>query len=177
MPDGISMTDDDRGSVPVVLTVCLGNICRSPTAEATIRAAAVDADVPVVVRSAGTGSWNLGDPPDARMRTAAAAVGIELGGTAELVTAEAMAAADLVVAMDRSNLADLERIAREAQIDTPVRMFRAFDPASLDAGDLDVPDPYYGGEDGFAHVVSLCRDAAEGVVAFLTGDREDPGPR
>lgn len=160
---------------PVVLTVCLGNICRSPTAEAAIVEAAAAAGVDVEVRSAGTGSWHLGYPPDPRMTAAAAAVDLVLAGSSELVTAEAIADADLVVAMDRSNLADLERIAGDAAVDTPIRLYRSFDPASVAADDLEVPDPYYGGEDGFVHVVELCRAAASGVVGHLAGDVADPG--
>jgi protein-tyrosine phosphatase len=162
---------------PVVLTVCLGNICRSPTAEATIREAAAAAEVPVEVRSAGTGGWHVGAPPDARMRAAAADVDLVLDGAAEQVTADHLASADLVLAMDRQNLRDLERLAADHGVDTPIRLFRAFDDDSVAAGDLQVPDPYYGGPDGFAHVVRLCRTAAEGVVAYLRGAREDPGPR
>jgi protein-tyrosine phosphatase len=165
------------GATPVVLTVCLGNICRSPTAEAAIREAAAEAGVGVEVRSAGTGGWHVGAPPDERMHAAAAAVDLVLGGAAERVTAEHLAGADLVVAMDRQNLADLERLAETCGADTPIRLFRAFDDASLAAGDLEVPDPYYGGPDGFAHVVELCRSAARGVVTYLAGDRADPGPR
>jgi protein-tyrosine phosphatase len=160
---------------PVVLTVCLGNICRSPTAEAAIREAAARHGVAVEVRSAGTGDWHLGEPPDRRMTAAAAAVDLVLDGTAEQVTRDAIDDADLVVAMDRSNLGALERLG--AGSDTPIRLFRAFDDASLADGDLEVPDPYYGGPDGFAHVVELCRAAAVGVVDFVLGDRGDPGPR
>lgn len=164
-------------SAPLVLTVCLGNICRSPTAEAAIREAAADAGFAVEVRSAGTGGWHVGARPDERMREAASAVDLVIDGAAEQVTAEHLAAADLVVAMDRQNLTDLERLAAAAGSDTPIRLFRAFDDDSLAADDLEVPDPYYGGPEGFAHVVDLCRAAASGVVAYLRGDRDDPGPR
>lgn len=162
---------------PVVLTVCLGNICRSPTAAAAVREAADAAGIEVEVHSAGTGSWHLGEPPDARMRRAADAAGLTLDGVAQLADAEAIDAADLVLAMDRQNLADLERIAADAGLSTPIRLFRSYDPqvagvgASPGAGpardDLEVPDPYYGGADGFAEVVALCRAAAQGVVASL----------
>lgn len=164
-------------STPVVLTVCLGNICRSPTAEAAIREAADAAGVAVEVRSAGTGGWHVGAPPDARMRAAAADVDLVLDGAAEQVTPALLADADLVVAMDRQNLHDLEALADASGVDTPIRLYRAFDDASVAADDLEVPDPYYGGPDGFAHVVELCRAAASGVVEHVAGRREDPGPR
>ncbi len=152
---------------PVVLTVCLGNICRSPTAEAALREAAEEAGVELEVRSAGTGSWHVGNPPDARMRSAAAAEGLTLDGQAEQVDAAALADADLALAMDRSNLADLRRLAADAGVDTPIRLFRDYDP--LADGPEDVPDPYYGGADGFAEVVAICRRTASTVVMSLAG--------
>ncbi|MEX1178563.1 MAG: low molecular weight protein-tyrosine-phosphatase [Nitriliruptor sp.] len=159
-----------------VLTVCLGNICRSPTAEAAIREAAAHAGLSVTVRSAGTGSWHLGYPPDPRMSAAADAAGLPLDGVAEQVTPAAIDAADLVVVMDRSNLADVQRLAATSGSTTPIRLFRSFDDASRQTGDLEVPDPYLGGEEGFRLVVEQCRAAAAGVVAHLAGERPDPGP-
>lgn len=154
---------------PVVLTVCLGNICRSPTAEAALREAAADAGVDLDVRSAGTGGWHVGAPPDARMTRAAAEVDLHLDGTAAQVTPADLAHADLVLAMDRSNRDDLERLARAADVDVELRLFREFDPEA--DGDLDVPDPYYGGADGFADVVRMVRRTAGEIVAHLTRDR------
>jgi protein-tyrosine phosphatase len=155
------------GRPPVVLTVCLGNICRSPTAEAALREAAADAGVELDVRSAGTGDWHVGGPPDARMRSAAAAVGLELTGVAAQVDADALREADLVLAMDRSNLATLERLALLADVTTPIRLYREFDPDA--DGQLEVPDPYYGGPEGFAEVVRIARRTAREVVAHLAG--------
>jgi protein-tyrosine phosphatase len=154
-----------------VLTVCLGNICRSPTAEAAIREAAAAAGLAIEVRSAGTGSWHVGSGPDERMRRAAAAQGLVLEGTAEQVDPSALEEADLVLAMDGSNLADLERMATRYAIDTPIRRFREFDAQAGD--DLDVPDPYYGGADGFAEVVAIARRGAKGVVEHLLASRRD----
>jgi protein-tyrosine phosphatase len=152
---------------PTVLVVCLGNICRSPTAEATIREAAAAVGADLEVRSAGTGSWHLGSSPDERMTQAAAEVGLTLDGVAEQVDAAALEDADLVLAMDRSNLADLRRLAAAAGIDTPIRLFREFDPEA--GGELEVPDPYYGGPDGFVEVVAIARRTARAVVEHLTG--------
>ena len=163
-----------------ILTVCLGNICRSPTAEATLREAAEDAGLQVHIDSAGTGAWHLGNPPDARMRAAAADVGLTIDGVAQRVDLAALQEADLVLAMDRSNLRDLERVADGAGVDTPIVLFRDFDPDAT--GTAEVPDPYYGGPDGFAEVVEICRRtsqrlvdalAAGGVEAALTARRED----
>lgn len=154
---------------PVVLAVCAGNICRSPTAEAALRQAAADAGVAVEVRSGGTGGWHVGDPPDARMRRAAAAAGLHLEGRADQVDARALADADLVLAMDRSNLRHLERLAADAGVDTPIRLYRDYDPDA--DGDPDVPDPYYGGPDGFAEVVNIATRTAPAVIAELRDRR------
>jgi protein-tyrosine phosphatase len=156
------------GSPLVVLTVCLGNICRSPTAAAALREAAVEAGVDLEVRSAGTGDWHVGRPPDARMRAAAAEVGLDLTGVAAQVDADALRQADLVLAMDRSNLAALERLARLGDVTTPIRLYREFDPEA--DGQLEVPDPYYGGPEGFAEVVRIARRTAREVVTHLAGE-------
>jgi protein-tyrosine phosphatase len=159
------MSNPSRPAGPVVLTVCLGNICRSPTAEAALRAAANDAGVTIDVRSAGTGAWHLGSSPDERMQRAASEVGLDLDGEAQLADAPGLRAADLVLAMDRSNFRDLQRLAEEEGIDTPIRLFREFDPEA--DGDLDVPDPYYGGAEGFARVVAMCQRTAAHIVDRL----------
>lgn len=159
-------------NTPVVLMVCLGNICRSPTAETALREAAERAGVAVEVRSAGTGAWHVGSPPDSRMTEAAARIGLTLVGQAEQVDAAAMQAADLVLAMDHSNLGVLRAIAVEQDVTTPVRLFREFDPQAKE-GELEVPDPYYGGPRGFDDVVEICRRTAEQLVMDLeqlTGD-------
>ena len=150
-----------------ILAVCLGNICRSPVAEAAIREAAQAVGADVAVDSAGTGAWHVGNPPDERMQEAGAAAGLDVTGRARQVTTDDLATHDLVLAMDSSNLADLEALARQANVDVPIRLFRSFDPDA--PADLDVPDPYYGGPDGFADVVAMMRPAAAGVVAWATG--------
>lgn len=155
-------------STPRLLTVCLGNICRSPAAEAALREAADEAGVAVEVRSAGTGDWHVGEPPDARMRAAAADVGLQVTGAAAQVEVDDLGAADLVLAMDRSNLAVLQRLATLARLSTPIRLFREFDPEAGD--DLDVPDPYYGGPEGFAEVVRIARRTAREVIRHVASD-------
>jgi protein-tyrosine phosphatase len=143
-----------------VLMVCLGNICRSPTAEAAVREAAQAAGVDLHVDSAGTGAWHVGEPPDRRMTAAAAEDGLHLGGAARQVTVDDFDRFDLVIAMDRSNLRDLERLAPDDDARARLRLFRDY------AGQTgqDVPDPYYGGPDGFREVVALVRRAATGLV-------------
>lgn len=150
---------------PMILAVCLGNICRSPTAEAALREAADESGLDLDIRSAGTGDWHVGHPPDARMREAAAALGLTLSGTAEKVDAAALRDAKLVLAMDRSNLADLERLARSNGVRADIRLFREFDPLAM--GSLDVPDPYYGGADGFNAVVIMVRRTSRRIVESI----------
>ena len=102
----------------------------------------------VELDSAGTGGWHAGEPPDARATEAARRRGVVLEGAARQVTAGDFDDFDLLVAMDRENLRDLLAIAPSEEGAEKVRLLREFDPASADAGDLDVPDPYYGGERG-----------------------------
>ncbi len=148
-----------------LLFVCLGNICRSPTAEGVMRALVLDAGLQehLELDSAGTGAWHVGSPPDARATASAGARGIALGGAARQVAPEDFAEFDLLLAMDRSNLRDLQRLAPGAAEREKVRLLREFDPAA-DGGDLDVPDPYYGSHDGFDEVLDLVQAACEGLL-------------
>jgi protein-tyrosine phosphatase len=157
-----------------VLTVCLGNICRSPTAEAALLEAARELGVLLEVASAGTGDWHVGLPPDGRMRSAAAAVGLELRGTARQIDAGLLAWADLVLTMDRTNLHDVRRLAQEAGVDTPIVLFRASDPEATlsERSTAEVPDPYYGGPQGFVDVVEMCRRTARAIVSDLDATLE-----
>lgn len=149
-----------------ILFVCLGNICRSPTAEAALREALAEAGLAdhVEVDSAGTGDWHVGEPPDRRMTAAAADAGLTLGGRARLVTAADFDTADLILVMDRSNLADVRALAPDDAARDKVRLFREFDGGA--DGD-EVPDPYFGGPEGFAEVVDIVRAAARGLVRHL----------
>ncbi len=149
-----------------VLLVCLGNICRSPTAEAAVREAAAEAGVDLDVDSAGTGAWHVGNPPDARMTRAAAEDDLRLTGSARQVTVDDFSEFDLVVAMDTSNEQDLHRLAPDDEARARIRLFRAY----ADEPGAGVPDPYYGGPDGFAEVVRMVRRTAGAVVAHLQGD-------
>lgn len=146
--------------------VCLGNICRSPTAEAALREALAEAglDGQVEVDSAGTGAWHIGNPPDERMRVAAAEAGLELTGAARKVTVADFDRFDLILAMDGANETGLLELAPDAAARAKVRRFRDFEAR---ADGPDVPDPYYGGADGFADVVTIARAGARGVVAHI----------
>jgi len=150
-----------------ILFVCMGNICRSPTAEGVMRSLLREEGLEDAVEldSAGTGGWHAGEPPDARATEAARRRGVVLEGAARQVTAADFEDFDLLVAMDRENLRDLLAIAPSEEAAEKVRLLREFDPASADAGDLDVPDPYYGGERGFERVLELVTAACRGLLA------------
>lgn len=150
-----------------VLTVCLGNICRSPTAEAALREVAAHHGFSIDLDSAGTADYHVGKPPDRRMTEAARQAGLELGGSARQVETDDFHRFDIILAMDRSNLADLQAIAPSPELAAKVRLFRSFDAT---ATDLDVPDPYYGGDEGFREVVAICRRAAAGFVDQVAGN-------
>jgi len=148
-----------------VLFVCLGNICRSPTAEGVMRALAAEAGVDhrLEIDSAGTGSWHVGHPPDDRAAAAAARRGIELAGAARRVEPPDLDRFDLVIAMDRDNLAELERMAGDGTR-AKLALLRQFDEAAAAAGELEVPDPYYGGEDGFDLVLDVVTAGCRGLL-------------
>ncbi len=148
-----------------VLFVCLGNICRSPTAEGVMRALAAEAGVDhrLEIDSAGTGSWHVGHPPDDRAAAAAARRGIELAGAARRVEPSDLDRFDLVIAMDRDNLAELERMAGDGTQEK-LALLRQFDEAAAAAGELEVPDPYYGGEDGFDLVLDVVTAGCRGLL-------------
>jgi protein-tyrosine phosphatase len=149
-----------------ILFVCMGNICRSPTAEGVMRHLLVEEGLQdeIELDSAGTGGWHVGDPPDRRATAAARARGIVLEGAARKVRPSDFEEFDLIVAADRENLADLRAIAPPGTAQK-VRLLREFDPASEGAPDLDVPDPYYGGDRGFEDVLDLVEAACRGLLA------------
>jgi protein-tyrosine phosphatase len=155
-----------------LLFVCLGNICRSPTAEAVMRdlVRAEGLEGAVQVASAGTGAWHVGEPPDPRAVAAAAERGVVVQGVGRQVGGADFAGADLLLAMDRANRDALLELAAAPREREKVRLLRSFDPEAVQAGDLDVPDPYFGGEGGFAHVLDVVTAACRGLLAELRAD-------
>jgi protein-tyrosine phosphatase len=150
--------------------VCTGNICRSPTAEVVMRARLVSAGLSdrVIVDSAGTGGWHVGHGADERALETLRAHGYDGGEhVARQFDPAWFADRDLVVAMDVDNLRALRRMAPPDQ-EHKLVMLRSFDPAS--PGDLDVPDPYYGGPRGFEHVLALVEAACDGLVDWLRAE-------
>ncbi|MBR9844420.1 MAG: low molecular weight phosphotyrosine protein phosphatase [Rhodobacteraceae bacterium] len=141
-----------------VLFVCLGNICRSPTAEGVFREMAGDAETD----SAGTSDWHVGDPPYGPMQAAAKARGYDLSDLrARQFTSEDFDRFDLIIGMDASNIANMERLRPGGNV-TPVRLFTDYAP---ERGMDEVPDPYYTRDfDGALDLVEAC---ARGLKAAL----------
>ena len=150
-----------------ILFVCLGNICRSPTAEAVFRQQlrAAGLDTQVVVDSAGTSDWHVGKPADTRTRLAAQRRGYDMTALrGRQVQVEDFSRFDLILAMDASNLAELQALQpadSHAELDLYLRRYQL----ALD----EMPDPYYGGEEGFEHVLDLAEQAAACLLAEVRG--------
>lgn len=152
-----------------VLFVCTGNICRSPTAEGVFRAlvAAEGLAGHVATDSAGTHAYHVGEPPDGRSTAAALRRGIDLSDLrARKVRASDYAEFDLVLAMDRGH-ADILRRQCPADLAGRVRLFLDFAP---DLGIKDVPDPYYGGGDGFERVLDMIEAGSAGLLSHIRRD-------
>ena len=152
-----------------LLFVCLGNICRSPTAEGVMRSIVEREGLEdqIDLDSAGTGAWHIGSSPDDRARRTAAGRGIDLAGRARQVRPEDFESFGLVLAMDRENERLLKALARDEQERSKVRLLREFDPASVATGELEVPDPYYGAHGGFEEVLDLVQAACEGLLGEI----------
>lgn len=149
-----------------VVFICMGNICRSPTAEAVFRQRVEAAGLAdrVQIDSAGTHAYHIGNPPDARSMKTAAARGYAMDSLrARQVTAQDIAAFDYVLAMDEENLSILQRLASTENPNKP-RLLMDFAPHF---GRRDVPDPYYGGAQGFEQVLDMIEAASDGLLAEL----------
>jgi low molecular weight protein-tyrosine phosphatase len=147
-----------QGSPMYVLFVCMGNICRSPTAEGVMRRLIEDEGLDIEVDSAGTGGWHAGEPPDERATVAAQRRGVTLEGAARQVKASDFRRFDVLVAMDRGNLRDLLDLAPDEEAREKVRLL---------VPDADVPDPYYGGDRGFETVLDMVESACRELLDEL----------
>ncbi|NBE98480.1 low molecular weight phosphotyrosine protein phosphatase [Nonomuraea sp. KC401] len=151
-----------------VCLVCMGNICRSPMAEVVLRRTLADRGLGdrVTVESAGTGRWHVGDPMDERALDILARHGYDGSShRARQFASDWFARYDLVLAMDRDNLSNLRRV---APYEVEVRLFRSFDPSAPEGAE--VPDPYYGGPEGFEEVLALVKAASEGVAKHIADE-------
>jgi protein-tyrosine phosphatase len=150
-----------------VCFVCLGNICRSPTAEGVFTKLVADAGLRerIAIDSAGTGAWHKGELADKRARQEAERRGLELRSVARQFTRIDFDRHDLIVAMDRSNVADLQALARSEVERAKIKLLRSFDP--LSPSEAEVPDPYYGGPEGFGRVFDMCTAAGRGLLAHV----------
>ena len=148
-----------------VLFVCLGNICRSPAAEGVFLHLLDQRGLndQFIVDSAGTGGWHVGNPADRRMQTAANKRGIQLPSRARQISLDDLRTFDLVLTMDDANLAAVRSLADEAgsQATATIQPMLTFSTAF---SETEVPDPYYGGEAGFEHVLDLLEDACSNLL-------------
>jgi protein-tyrosine phosphatase len=156
-----------------VIVVCTGNICRSPMGEFLLRERFADAGFGdrVVVESAGTHSWEVGNPADPRTLAVLERNGhADFGGAdhiARRFERSWLADADLVLAADSGHLRDLRALARTDEQRAKIRRFRSFDPAAKRSGDLEMADPWYGHDDAFDQTYAEVMAAADGVVAYV----------
>ena len=155
-----------NGSIKLCF-VCLGNICRSPTAEGIMKHLVREAGLAqrIVIDSAGTGAWHVGEPADERTRAEASRRGVVLDGVARQFRSADFDVFDYVIAMDRRNYHDLERIADAPEHARKLHLLRSFDASA--GRELDVPDPYYGEGDGFGRVFDICDASCRALLAHL----------
>jgi len=149
-------------SVKKIMFVCLGNICRSPLAHAVFEKKAADAGLDMIVESCGMGAWHVGEPADARMRRTAQSHGIIINHSARPFNPSDLDDYDLIIPMDMSNLKDLKRYARSEHLDK-IHLMREWDPQ----GGTEVPDPWYGGPEGFDTVFEIVDRSCDVLVHDL----------
>jgi protein-tyrosine phosphatase len=152
-----------------ILFVCMGNICRSPAAEGVFLhlLAQQGLEDRFLVDSAGTGGWHVGQPADRRMRAAAERRGIHLPSRARQISLADLADFDRILTMDDDNLKDVRSLAGELARRRPLAQIEAITSYCRLFQTRDVPDPYYGGEQGFEHVLDLLEDACAGLLERL----------
>jgi protein-tyrosine phosphatase len=153
-----------------LLFVCLGNICRSPSAEGIMKHLVAEASLSDRIRcdSAGTSAYHIGEPPDPRMTAAAKRRGIALGGQGRQFQPQDFERFDLILAMDQDNYRSLKALDRAGNYTDKIRLMCDFCQAF---SDKEVPDPYYGGADGFDDVIELLLDACQGLLTHVRQDR------
>ena len=149
-----------------ILFVCLGNICRSPLAEALFIQKAKGSGISQAfeVASCGTANYHIGDRPDERTIRNARKNGVTIDHVGRQLAAEDLAYYDLILAMDRSNYDNILRVRNASRYSEKIKMMRDFDPAG---NGLDVPDPWFGGEQGFQEVFDILSRSVDGLLASM----------
>lgn len=150
-----------------ILFVCLGNICRSPAAEAVFKHLIKQEGIEdqFVIDSAGTGDWHVGELADKRMRAAAEKRGIEMTSRARQIRKEDFKEFDLIIAMDDSNVANIKKIIVDQD---DINKIKKMTDYQSDKSVTNVPDPYFGGEEGFEYVLDLVNEASKGLINDLS---------
>ena len=157
-----------------VLFVCLGNICRSPTAHAVFRQLVDDENLNQFIKidSAGTGDWHIGCPPDRRSSEAAMERGYDLSDLrARLVNREDFYLFDHILVMDRKNFRDVTALAPN-DLKAKISLFLNYSLIAKESCLTEVPDPYYGGDDGFDKVLSMIEDGSRGFLSSLKNEHK-----
>lgn len=149
-----------------ILFICMGNICRSPTAHGVMQKLIERENLTdhIEVDSAGTGGWHAGDLPDSRMRRHAAQRGYDLTSRARQVKSSDFRDFDLILVMDQQNLRDLKTFTRKPDDLRNVKLFCDF---VKNRPETEVPDPYYGGDEGFETVLDLVENGCEGILLTI----------
>lgn len=149
-----------------VMFVCMGNICRSPAAHGIMQKLVNDAGLSdrILVTSSATGGWHVGNPPDSRMRAAAQRRGYELNSKASQVNLLRIKEAHIVLVMDADNHHHLLALQPSEEEKAKIHFMRDF---CSDRTSRDVPDPYYGGDAGFEHVLDLLEDGCQNLLQHL----------
>ena len=154
--------------VKKILFVCLGNICRSPAAEGIFSQKIKERDLEnfFVVDSAGTGSWHIGNLPDRRMRETALSRGIELKSRSRQIEENDLYKFDQIIVMDKDNLKAVKSLIKDDMnsVNSKIKLILSY---SQNSQFDEVPDPYYGGQNGFDQVIDLLDDAIDGLIDSL----------
>ena len=151
-----------------ILMVCLGNICRSPMADGLMRKKVQDNQLDVYVDSAGTANYHVGGAPDTRMTATAKSKGIDISGLkARQFIVSDFDAFDLIYVMDQSNYNNVVRLARNK---TDIQKVQLILELRTSPHEIEVPDPYYGGQDGFEHVYQLLDESTDIIIKRLTNE-------
>lgn len=151
-----------------ILMVCLGNICRSPMADGLMRKKVEDNQLDVYVDSAGTANYHVGGAPDTRMTATAKSKGIDISGLkARQFIVSDFDAFDLIYVMDQSNYNNVVRLARN---ETDIQKVQLILELRTSPHEIEVPDPYYGGQDGFEYVYQLLDESTDIILKRLTNE-------